>query len=70
VLALDADADETGLLENLEVLGDDGRADVELGGNSTGGQIAAGQHLDDALAGGFGESGDVSHDVIMKSMLN
>jgi hypothetical protein len=41
VPALDADADETGLLENLEVLGD-----------------------------GFGESGDVSHDVIMKSMLN
>jgi hypothetical protein len=70
MLALDADADQTGLLENLEVLGDGGRADVELGRDLAGREVSTGQDFHDAPAGGFGEGGDVQHDLIMKYVLN
>lgn len=60
-LALGADGDETGLAEDLEVLGDRRGAQLELLDQLTGGAIPLGEQLDDATSGGIGDGSEALH---------
>ena len=61
LLRRDARADELRAAQHLEVLRHGGGADGEPAGDLAGGERSAGEHLDDAPAGGIGEGGEAEH---------
>jgi hypothetical protein len=69
-LRLHPGVDEVGLPQDLQMLGDRRRADVELVGDPAGRQLAAGEQLHDASARRIRESRETVHAASLHGWLN